>query len=1248
MKKTAVNSIKKKSNDKPFPIVAIGASAGGLEAATELFKYIPTNTGMAYIYIQHLARDYKSKLVEIISKATKLPVEQAKNNTRIKPDKLYIIPPNHDMLLLDGSLKLNARKPKPTLDMPIDTFFISLAERQQIGSIGVLLSGSAHDGTAGLKAIKIAGGLTFAQDDSALFKSMPKSAIAEGFVDMVLSPKKIADELVRISGKKEVIVEVMQEAITGTDVTNQDLNAIIQLLKKSTGVDFKYYKVNTIKRRIIRRMLLYKLETLNEYYTYLKQHTSEINVLYQDLLINVTAFFRDPDALEYLRKTILPEIIKSKHSNEPVRVWIPACSTGEEAYSLAIILVELFSDKATNLPVQIFATDLSEVAIAKARLGLYSKNDLVGVHPKRLQRFFTKIDGSYRIVKSIRDLCVFAPHNIFKDPPFSKIDLISCCNLLIYLDVVLQKKIIATFHYALNKNGYLVLGKSETIGTPGHLFSQLERKFKVYVRKSDGADRAKFEMMYQVPDLIRARGTKDTHGVDSPMRESNLEETVDNILLERYVPASVVVNHDLEILQFKGSTGLFLEPSPGKASLNLLKMARPGLSFELRNIIHKATKSGKPESKSGIEIKANGNSFHAAIEAEPILTVGGNKIFLVIFRRLENNLATDLKPTVSKDEIVKQLQDELNSLKDDMRSILEEQEASVEELQSANEEVVSSNEELQSINEELETSKEEVESTNEELMTINNELQLRNEQLAESYGYSQEIFDTIQEAVIVLDKDFRVRSANKTFYRIFKLKEEKTEGLIIFELGDRAWDIQPLRKFLYEVITNHSSYYGFEVEHHFPHIGEKTLLLNARRVTQTAHRKQLILLAIEDITVHRRAQRMLEEREMWFRNMADNAPVMIWLAGLDKRRNFLNKTWLEFTGYQQPSANGETWKEAIHPNDRQTYESIYDSSFKQRETFQVEYRLRRHDGEYRWVLDIAKPSFSPEKVFLGYIGSSTELHNKKLQQEELEQSVAQRTRDLEEINKELQRSNSELQQFAYVASHDLQEPLRKIMTFLDRLERDKKSLSDQGKSYLDKINESSKRMTRLIDDLLDYSRISRATGKYVKTDLNKILEDVMQDFDLTINQKKANIKIGKLPTLFAIPLQMEQLFHNLLSNAVKFTRENIPPEITIACRMLKPEEVRKRPALSKENTYAQITIKDNGIGFPPEFADQIFIIFQRLNDKKLYPGTGIGLALCSRIVSNHGGEIYATGKENIGAEFYIILPLKKNKMEEET
>jgi two-component system, chemotaxis family, CheB/CheR fusion protein len=844
----ASNVSKKKS--KPFPIVAIGASAGGLEAVTELLRHLPSTTGMAYIYIQHLDPHFESKLSEILQRETQMRVQEATDMVTVEPDHVYILPPNKELDMVDSTLTLNPRKDK-AMHMPVDHFFSSLAEKHQDAAIGIVLSGSANDGTLGLKAIKTAGGITFAQDETAHFQGMPKSAIAEGVVDMILPPRGIAMELDRLSKKAEMIAQVMHGSVeTMINDDDEDLAAILQLLKKGTGVDFVHYKMKTIKRRIVRRMLLYKLESLKEYVQYLKQHPTEINVLYQDLLINVTSFFRDPETLEYLKKTMIPKILKNKSAHDPVRIWVPACSTGEEAYSLAMIFMEVLTDRAANIPIQIFATDLSELTIAKARLGLYTKNEVANVSPRRLQRFFTKIDGSYRIVKSIRDLFVFAPHNAFKDPPFSKIDLISCCNLMIYLDTILQKKILATFHYALNPEGMLVLGKSETIGTSTQLFFQPDKKFKVYTRKKEAAARALFEMNYRHPDMERQEGQfgvrkippkVNDHGVD-------LEKMVDNILLDKYVPASVVVNHDLEILQFRGSTGLYLEPSPGKASLNLLKMARPGLAFELRNTIHKATKAGHAVKKAGLEIKINNVSHLISIEVVPLKSESEDRLYLVIFEQIILPEMTEMKSSFSRDKLIRQLEEELKAVKEDMRSIIEEQEASNEELQSANEEIVSSNEELQSINEELETSKEELESTNEELMTINAELQVRNEQLAEAYEYAEAVFETIREAIVVLDKDLRVKSANKSFYKIFGLKEEDVEGMMIFELGSRQWDIPDLRKLLKDTLPESAAYQGLEITHTFPGVGKKIMLINACRVIQKSHQRQLILLAIEDIT----------------------------------------------------------------------------------------------------------------------------------------------------------------------------------------------------------------------------------------------------------------------------------------------------------------------------------------------------------------------------------------------------------------
>lgn len=1098
---------------KLFPIVAIGASAGGLEAAKEFFKNLPPNTGMGYVYIQHLDPTHESMLTSILSKVTKMKVQEAKNRMPIAINNVYILPPDKEMTIVNGALAIQRRKAKPHRHMPIDFFFTSLAEQQQEGAIGIVLSGADRDGTAGLKAIKMYGGLTMAQNESARFQSMPRSAITEGFVDLVLSPAEMGHELERISKQTTLLREAITEDVEDSVFKNEDITNILQLIKKSTGADFTHYKRNTIKRRIVRRLLLYRLNDVKDYTKYLQQHANEINVLYQDLLINVTAFFRDATTMEYLRKSLLPRIIKSKTTGEPIRIWIPACSTGEEVYSIAILLMEVLGDKA--IPIQIFATDLSEQAIAKARQGVFSKNDLQNISEKRLQRFFTKIDSGYRIIKPIREICIFAPHNVFKDPPFSRIDLISCCNLLIYLDPILQKKLITTFHYALQNKGYLLLGKSETIGPSTHLFTQPDKKYKIYERKPGNGSRLMLDINYRIAEPEPARASRLRK---YPEKETNktveLDKEIENILIHRYMPPCVVVNQDMEVLQFKGSTGLFLEHSSGRASLNLLKMARTELTFELRSAIHKAAKLGKPVKKNGLEIKNKEITHLVSIEVLPLNADGPDKLFLVVFEAITGAVALEKSAAFSRDRTVKKLQNELTTLREDIRSFVAEQEASHEELQNANEEIVSSNEELQSINEELETSKEEIESANEELMTINEELLVRNEQLAEAYEYAEAFFYTIREAILVLDRELRVKTANPAFYNIFKVNKEDVEGRFIYELGDRQWDIPQLRNLLENIIPRSSQFNSYEVMHDFPEIGKKTMLLNGRRIFQKNNRQQLILLAIEDITEH------------------------------------------------------------------------------------------------------------------------------KQMQQELEKLVEKRTADLQQTNRELERSNGELKQFAYVASHDLQEPLRKIMTFSDRLQLQfSNQLPEKGKGYIEKITRSTQRMNKLINDLLDFSKASPKNGTFKKTDLNIIIKNVMSDFEEIIKEKQATIKIKPLPVIQAIPVQMEQLFHNLISNALKFTDKKRKPVISITTLPFNKNQIRRFPRLNPNTAHCEIIVQDNGIGFNAAYSEQIFVIFQRLDDNQEFPGTGIGLALCRKIMDNHDGEIYAKSEENKGAAFHIILPV---------
>ncbi|GAB2523958.1 CheR family methyltransferase [Spirosoma aerophilum] len=1024
--------------DVAVPVVAIGASSGGLEAFSDLLTSLSPTTGLAYVYIQHFNSGPENDLTAILARTTSMPVVEAEHLVKIEPNHVYIIPSDKNMEIVDGVITLMPRRLKaepdsetadqPPVHLPIDQFLISLAERQKDGAVGIILSGMAQDGVLGLKAIKVAGGITFAQDASARFQNMPQSAIAEGVVDMILSPAGMAGELERLSQQsiifqRTALADLQRAADTDAlsdapYADDEDLREIIQLLRNIIGVDFGQYKMTTIRRRIIRRMVLYKLDTLNAYAQYLLQNPSEVRLLYNDLLINVTSFFRDEETMEFLKTTIFPQLIRQKSDHQPIRIWIPGCSTGQEVYSLAMLLLEALDELRTVRDIQIFATDLSEIAITRARQGTYTLSEVTNIPPRRLARFFTKGEGLFVISKLIRDMCVFAPHNIFKDPPFSRIDLVSCRNLLIYLNTVLQRKALITFHYALNPTGFLLLGKSETVSASVALFTPVDKNHKVFSRKNERSVSATINL-----PLVDWKDTQPVGRVSDPVAQetrfknqtnkarkavTDLDKVVDQVLLSHYVPASVVVDQELDIIQFRGETSLFLEHTSGKASLNLMKMARPTLALEIRTAVHKCRKTGQRIRREGLELVVNDKKYRVALEVMPLSDGAAGRLFLILFQDMGLVNAGDTLPGDEHNGRVRQLEEELVLVREEMRAIIEEHEVANEELQSANEEIVSSNEELQSINEELETSKEEIESSNEELQAINHELQLRNDQLTEAYMYAEAIFATIREATLILDKDLRVKSANLAFYQTFRLSEAETVGYLIYEIGNRQWNIPRLRELLEEVIQKDAFIRGFEVKHQFPNAGEKLMLVHARRVIHQ-QRQEAILLAIEDVTEQRQVQQLLEERQAWFHDIIDNAPALIWVAGPDGQYNFFNKAWLDYTGRTLDGQKGQVWTQAIHAEDRKDYIATYLASFNARVAYQAEYRLKRNDGEYRWMMENARPTFGADGAFTGYIGTCAEVHTQKSLNQELDNRVQERTQELTQANQELVHTAENLQ-----------------------------------------------------------------------------------------------------------------------------------------------------------------------------------------------------------------------------------------------
>ncbi|MDB5302557.1 MAG: two-component hybrid sensor and regulator [Phycisphaerales bacterium] len=967
----------------PFVVVGIGASAGGVEALGQFFRAMPVDTGMVFVVVQHIAPS-QGGMPDVLRSATRMPVAQAQDGMRLEPGHVYVAPPQAQVEIKAGVLHLIPRPSDHTRYTPIDHFFRSLAEYAGSRAVGIVLSGMGSDGSAGLREVKAAGGIAVAQEPAtAQHDSMPHAAIATGAVDLVLAPPAIADELVRIAGHP-----LLNDPNAGppedlAQAEEAEWTRVFRMLRNASGVDFTHYKRPTIQRRLYRRMVLHKVTTVGGYLQFLRDNPAEVKSLYHDLLIHVTRFFRDPESFASLATKVFPTL-RETGLKFPLRIWVPGCSTGEEAYSIAITLVEFLGDDAGAIPIQIFATDVSELAIERARTGIFADHITADVSPERLRRFFTKVDGHYRVSKTVRDMCVFARQDLTRDPPFSKLDLIVCRNVLIYLDVVLQKRLMTVFHYALKPTGFLMLGSAETIGPYSDLFAVTDKRHKVFAKKAGAATKVEIDLL--PPDHQGAKVEPGLRPAPEAPAGAAVQQEVTRIILSRYAPPGVIIDNELRIVQFRGQTGDFLEPAPGEASLQLLKMAREGLLFGLRSAVQEAQHTNSAVRKEGLRVKREGVVREVAVQAIPLASHGPGAHFLILFEMMDRKIAdaegspaAPAKPGKggkaaktggTENQRIARLQQELAANREYLQSIIQDLEAANEELQSANEEILSSNEELQSINEELDTAKEELQSTNEELNTVNEELQGRNEELSrvnsdltnllasvqiaivmvagdlrirrftpmaeeilnliptdvgrrisdikpkidcpnlanliiesietvgvrervvksesgglymlrirpyknlenridgavialfdtqsdsryseliEAQAYAEGLLETIREPLLVLDSDLRVRSANKAFCEIFSVSASETEGQFIYDLGNRQWNIPRLRALLQDVLPKNRRIEGFRVEHEFPGMGPRVIMINARRLERGDHSPGLILLAMEDITGH--------------------------------------------------------------------------------------------------------------------------------------------------------------------------------------------------------------------------------------------------------------------------------------------------------------------------------------------------------------------------------------------------------------
>jgi two-component system CheB/CheR fusion protein len=891
--------------------VGIGASAGGLEACTALLKALPVSPGIAFVVVQHLDPRHESILHKLLSKATEMPVIQAEDGMVLEPDHVYVIPPNNDIAVRERMLRLLTRRRTDGRHLPINRFLVSLAEDQKSAAIGVILSGTASDGTAGLQAIKSEGGVAFAQDPkSAGYPGMPESAILAGCVDFILPPEGIARELIRLqrlpfAEGTAVVLEAEPPFVGATD-----LQRIVHILRTATGVDFSLYKTGTIKRRVARRMILHKIESLQSYGSYLEQNAIEVAALYQDIFIHVTSFFREPETFAALKRKILPKLLANRPQSEPLRVWVPGCSTGEEAYSIAIMLLEFLDKRASGATIQIFGTDISAPAVDCARAGTYSETAVANVSPERLRRFFVKVGASYQIGKQVRDRCVFARHDLGKDPPFSKLDLISCRNVLIYMSGELRERVLSFFHYALKHAGFLMLGKSEALGSSARLFIQEESKWKIYSRNPAAASaRSALAPAVHARVPLRAPTVESTGAFD-------LQKAVERIIWQRYAPAALVVDACLQVLHFEGNAGPYLAPARGAATLHVLKLVREELALDLRTAIHRAKKEETPVRREGIRFPVDGGSKTVNLEVIPMKgrhAKGAD--FLILIEEAPAREVVEPRAASEKDERV-HLRRQLAATREHLQSIIESQEATNEALTVEHEEVLSANEELQSTNEELETAKEELQSSNEELTTLNEEMQNRNTELGQLANDLSNLLVGVSIPVIIVGGDRRIRR--------FTPAAEPLLNLIPTDVGRPIKDIRPnidvpgLDSLISEVSVK-----GILVERDVQSRDGRWYSLRMRPYRTAENKIDGVLMALMDIDVVKRGLdqarlslgNAVAERDL-STNLLDMSGALIVIFDPAGRIIAFNQASQEKSGYSLREAEGRMlWDFLLPPEE---------------------------------------------------------------------------------------------------------------------------------------------------------------------------------------------------------------------------------------------------------------------------------------------------------------------------------------------
>jgi two-component system CheB/CheR fusion protein len=1215
-----------------FPVVGIAASAGGLEAFTNLISQLPTDTGMAFVLIQHLSPDYESLLSEILGRITKMPVRQVQNRMSVEPNQVYVIPPNTQMTLEQGLLLLAPRQKVAGKFMPADTFFESLATDRGNRAIAVVLSGTDGDGASGLKAIKVAGGVTFAEcEATAKFDSMPQTAIATGNVDFVLPPQAIAEELATLSRSPFLFHSEPIQVLKKSPQPGDAVNTIFALLRMATGVDFTLYKPTTLDRRMQRRMLLHKLESLQDYAQYLQAHPAEVQALYEEILIHVTSFFRDPEAFEQLKAEVFPAISQNKSANAPIRIWVAGCSTGEEVYSIAICLLEFFSDRATVPPIQIFATDISAVAINKARSGFYLDTQIEVVSLERRSRFFVPLaSGGYQISSAIRELCVFARHNLGGDPPFSNLDLITCRNVLIYLTDPLQEHIMALFHYSLNLNGFLMLGTSESVKAASDLFRSVHETAKIYARK----------LSLSRPLFAFTPSPSLTLSIDQPQLPEtiasnfDLGREIDQLLANRYAPVSVVVDDQMQILQLRGDTDPYLKLPPGTTNLKLLLMARAGLAIVLRTAVYEAQTQKRCVRQEQIQIDEGDRAHLLNLEVIPFQPAAPTNLlyFLLIFEAVLPPTAPPSLTPQSQEFTNEALEREVMQLRQSLaaatqrelsaqahlQAVIQEHNYLNQNLRVANEEVLSSNEELRSTNEELQTAKEEIQATNEELSTTNDELRSRNLRQNRDNSDLNNFVDSISVPIVMLTNDLRIRRFTPAAQRLFNVIPSDI-GRPFSDLRT-DFDVANLEAVTLEVLETLNTKEQ-EIQTRSGH----WYALRIRPYRTTENQIDGVTMVLMDIDALKRHAATLELARNYAEAIVETVQIPLVVLDADLRVNTANRAFynlFQVTAAETLQANlfeldDGQWN---LPQLRSLLDEI-SSNDVEVQNFQIEHRFEQI-GQKNLLLNACKLQREDGTPLI--LLAIEDISDRQRFETERTQLLA----DEQVARQAAETANRSKDEFLSNLSHELRNPLNAILGWVQMLLT--RTLDEAMVTRaLEVIERSARAQSQLIEDILDVSRIMGG-----KLNLNNYLIDLRFVVQAAIDtvQPSANAKTIQIVAALSSQIivgdvdRLQQVLWNLLANAIKFTPSGGQVEVT----------------LTSDGTHAQVQITDTGQGIPADLLPQVFDRFRQgdASTTKAKPGLGLGLSIVKHLVELHGGTVQAdSAGEDQGATFTVRLPL---------